>query len=62
MILLGMAIPDNLDAPLLTGYSHQIIDGLSKRGIHVVSYSCDGTETERSVQRLLTSRSESQVT
>lgn len=62
IILLGMAIPDNLDAPVLTGYSHQIIDGLSKRGIHVVSYSCDGTETERSVQRLLILRSERKVT
>lgn len=61
MILLGMAIPDNLDASILTAYSHQIIDGLSKRGIHVVSYSCDGTETERSVQRLLISRSERQI-
>lgn len=53
LILAAKAIPNNLDAEDLYDYSVQIIRGLVRRGIQCISYACDGTETERSVQRLL---------
>ncbi|TFY61742.1 hypothetical protein EVJ58_g4317 [Rhodofomes roseus] len=57
LILAAKAIPDNLDAPTLCVHSRRLIMGLAERKIHVASYACDGTETERSVQRLITSQS-----
>ncbi|TFY61180.1 hypothetical protein EVJ58_g4673 [Rhodofomes roseus] len=62
LILAAKAIPDNLDARELFVLSHELIVGLSERGVHVVSYACDGTETERSLQRLLMSHSEARLT
>ncbi|KAJ3002796.1 hypothetical protein NUW54_g5652 [Trametes sanguinea] len=53
LILAARAIPNNLKAPELYAYLMQIINGLAAKDIHVVSYACDGTETERAVQRLV---------
>jgi hypothetical protein len=53
LILAAKAIPNNLKAEKLDEYSTNIIKGLVEKKIKVVSYSCDGTETERAVQRLL---------
>ncbi|KAH9841944.1 uncharacterized protein C8Q71DRAFT_885445 [Rhodofomes roseus] len=61
LILAAKAIPDNLDAPTLCVHSRRLIMGLAERKIHVASYACDGTETERSVQRLITSQSPRQI-
>jgi hypothetical protein len=54
----AMPIPNNLTADTLLTYSLDIIMGLTARDIKVVSYACDGTEIERGVQRLLTTRAE----
>jgi hypothetical protein len=47
------AIPNSLKAEQLHEYSVNIIKGLIGKKIKVMSYSCDGTETEWAVQRLL---------
>lgn len=62
LILAAKAIPDSLDAATLCVFSRKIITGLAERRLHAVSYACDGTETERNVQRLIISQSDSQIT
>jgi hypothetical protein len=48
------ALPINaMDASALFIYLKRVLDGLLEKGIRVVSYASDGTEVERSVQRLL---------
>jgi hypothetical protein len=53
-----MAIPNSLTAENLFHYTEDILWGLAACNIWVVSYVCDGTETERQVQRLLVSRAD----
>ena len=48
-----MAIPNNLKAPDLFIHLLAILHGLIDHAVNVVSYSSDGTETERVVQQLL---------
>lgn len=56
MIAAAEAIPNNLKAEELYLRSVAIINCLKSHGVNVVSYSCDGTEVEQSVQNLLISR------
>ena len=53
IILAALPIADNLNAKRLFDYLKQIIHGLIDHGIFVISYACDGSEVERSVQSLL---------
>src|SRR6202022_4956036 len=53
MIVAALPIPNNLNAEDLLVYLEQIIDGLLSQGVKVRSYSADGTEVERSLQRLM---------
>jgi hypothetical protein len=53
LIVAAKAIPNNLDANTLLPLSKSVIEGLLTRGVLVLSYACDGTEVERSVQRLI---------
>jgi len=41
-----------MDAPALLVLLLKILDGLIDKGIHVISYACDGTKVERAVQTL----------
>lgn len=50
-----------MDAEALMPLSQKVLEGLISRGVKVVSYACDGTEVERAVQRLLTSRAPSRL-
>jgi hypothetical protein len=52
IIVAALPIPNDLDTDALLDYGKQILYGLLDRHIQVVSYACDGTEVERSVQRL----------
>ncbi|KAF9470095.1 hypothetical protein BDN70DRAFT_926545, partial [Pholiota conissans] len=54
IIIAALPIHNDLDAETLAPLSHQILNGLITRQIKVISYTCDGTEVERAVQRLLT--------
>ena len=62
MIIAAEAIPNNLTAEELYLKSKEVIDGLKSHGVNVVSYSCDGTQIERSVQDLLVTRATNWVT
>jgi hypothetical protein len=61
IIVSALPIPNNLSAEKLVVYTQQILHGLLDRHIKVVSYACDGTETERAVQRLLVEKADSKV-
>ena len=62
MIVAAEAIPNNLSAEELYQKSRYVIDGLKSHGVNVVSYSCDGTVVERTVQDLLTTRATNWIT
>ncbi|KAJ7712478.1 hypothetical protein B0H14DRAFT_3018370 [Mycena olivaceomarginata] len=56
LIVAAMAIPDNMKAEALLVPLERILDGLLTRNVRIVSYACDGTEVERSVQRMLVNK------
>ena len=62
VITAAEAIPNNLTAEDLYAKSRRVIDGLKAHGINIVSYSCDGTEVEQSVQDLLVARATNRFT
>jgi len=62
MIVAAEAIPNDLTAEELYSKSKEVIDGLKNHGVNIVSYSCDGTQTERTVQDLLVMRATNWVT
>ena len=53
IILAALPIANSLNALSLFEYLKQILHGLIDHGIVVVSYACDGSEVERSVQSIL---------
>ncbi|KAF9486852.1 hypothetical protein BDN71DRAFT_1554513, partial [Pleurotus eryngii] len=55
IILAVRAISSEMSAEQLLVLLKMILDGLIKQGCKVISYACDGTEVERSVQRKFTS-------
>ena len=61
MIIAAEAIPNDLMAEILYVKSREVIDGLKRHGVNVVSYACDGTQVERSVQDLLVTRATSHI-
>jgi hypothetical protein len=58
MIVAAIPIANDLDAEVLLEHLEKVMNGLIDRGIQVVSYACDGTEVERSVQRLFIEKAE----
>lgn len=55
MIVAAEAIPNDLPARELYPKSLAVINGLKSHGVNVVSYACDGTQVERTVQDSLVS-------
>lgn len=53
VVLHAMCMGSKESAETLMPHSRKLIVGLVKRGVKVVLYACDGTEVERSIQRLL---------
>lgn len=53
LVLAAIAITDNVTSDQLNRYTNQIMGGLHRKNIWVVSYACDGTEKERANQRLM---------
>lgn len=51
VVIAAIPIGNNLKAPELHRFHEKIINGLLGVGIHIVSYSCDGTKMERLVQK-----------
>jgi hypothetical protein len=54
IIVAALPISNDMNADRLMHLSKHIIEGLLDQKVLIVSYACDGTEVERSVQRLLT--------
>ena len=62
MIIAAEAIPNDLTTEELYLKLKMVISGLKNHGINVISYSCNGTQTERTVQDLLVARATNWVT
>lgn len=62
MIVAAEAIPNDLTVEELYSKSKEVISGLKNHRVNVVLYSCDGTQTERTVQDLLITRTTNWVT
>ena len=58
----ALPIGESNSAEELVVHSLAIIRGLIAHGIKVVSYACDGTETERKVQRLILKHADEHTT
>src|SRR5260370_32755579 len=54
--------PSRVDMDYLLSPLIDLLLGLMKEGINVVSYSCDGAEVERKLQRALASKADTYVT
>ena len=61
MIVAAEAIPNDLPASALYPKSLAVIQGLKCHGVNVVSYSCDGTQVERTVQDSLVSNASRRI-
>ena len=59
MIIAAEAISDNSSVKTLYPKSRDIIEGLKRHGVNVVSYACGGTQVERSIQDKLVSNAKS---
>lgn len=55
LIIAALPISSKLKAPDLLVWSRDLIRELRKQGVKAISYSCDGSEVERSVLKLLAS-------
>ncbi|TFK81466.1 hypothetical protein K466DRAFT_656140 [Polyporus arcularius HHB13444] len=62
IIVAAKAIPNSLTVSDLHALVMPILDGLLTCGINVCSYACDGTETERSLQRRLVEKAPYRLT
>lgn len=62
LVLAAKAIPNSLTAPQLLPLSFDLIKGLISRKIKVISYSCDGSEVERSVQKQIVEKADYKYT
>ncbi|KAF7305276.1 hypothetical protein HMN09_00778600 [Mycena chlorophos] len=60
-VLAAIPISETMGVPALLELHHSIINGLIAADIHVVSYACDGTESERGVQRRFQDDAENKV-
>lgn len=61
IIVAAIPISDKMDASELLILLEKVSLGLLNAGIKVISYACDGTETERKVQRGFTAKAESYI-
>ncbi|TFY73791.1 hypothetical protein EWM64_g10221 [Hericium alpestre] len=61
IIVAAIPIEGTMSASDLLEYLEPLVNGLLAHNIRVVSYACDGTESERSLQRLLTSCGTGQI-
>lgn len=62
IIVAVKAIPNSLSVQDLHALLTPVLEGLLTRGIPICSYACDGTETERSLQRRLVEKAPYRVT
>jgi hypothetical protein len=56
LVIAAITISGDLKAADLIIPLEAIIFGLLLRGLHIISYACDGTEIKRALQRLIVSQ------
>jgi hypothetical protein len=61
LIVAAIPIGNDLDAGTLLSYLERILYGLLERKVQVVSYACDSTGIERSVQKMLVEKAEGKI-
>ncbi|KAL0949787.1 hypothetical protein HGRIS_009825 [Hohenbuehelia grisea] len=61
IIVSALPILSELDATDLYDLLMRVLDGLLEHRVQVVSYACDGTETELQVQQMLVAQAESRI-
>ena len=61
IITAALPISDKMDAQDLLTLLEKVVFGLLDRGIKVIPYACDGTETERKVQRSFAAKADSNI-
>ena len=61
IIVAAIPIPNDLNATILLTYLKRVLHGLLDRKIQVVSYACDGTQIERSIQKLLVDKADKKI-
>ncbi|KAH6903462.1 hypothetical protein BKA70DRAFT_1110856 [Coprinopsis sp. MPI-PUGE-AT-0042] len=59
VIVAALPITEKMKGDALADLSLQILRGLIDKGINVVSYTCDGTEVERSAEKIMISKADS---
>ncbi|KAJ7865909.1 hypothetical protein B0H14DRAFT_3595961 [Mycena olivaceomarginata] len=62
LIVAAIPIHDHMSADELLPPLEKILYGLLNRNIRIISYACDGTETERLLQRTLVGKAEKVIT
>ncbi|KAM6495644.1 hypothetical protein JOM56_008350 [Amanita muscaria] len=62
LIVAALPITNSLDAHTLLSYLEKILHGLIERRVQIISYACDGTEVERSIQKQLVAKLERKIT
>ncbi|KAF8207331.1 hypothetical protein K438DRAFT_1962263 [Mycena galopus ATCC 62051] len=61
IIIAALPIANDLKADILLKYLIQVINGLIDHNINVISYACDGTQTERSVQDMFVNQATQKI-
>ncbi|KAH6870856.1 hypothetical protein BKA70DRAFT_1578587 [Coprinopsis sp. MPI-PUGE-AT-0042] len=59
IIIAALPITDKMKGDALADLSLKVILGLIRHGINLVSYTCDGTEVERSAEKIMISKADS---
>ncbi|KAJ6620818.1 hypothetical protein B0H10DRAFT_2432733 [Mycena sp. CBHHK59/15] len=62
IIVAALPIANDLKADVLLKYLDQVVNGLLDHGINIISYACDGTQIERTVQDLFVKQATEHVT
>ncbi|KAJ6538761.1 hypothetical protein B0H10DRAFT_2245563 [Mycena sp. CBHHK59/15] len=52
IIVAALPIPNDLRAEVLLTYLDKVVNGLIDQNINIISYACDGTQIERTVQEM----------
>jgi len=61
ILVAAIPITDKMKAPQLHRLLQQVVLGLLNQNIKVISYSCDGTEVERAVQKLFVEAADERI-
>ncbi|KAJ7909891.1 hypothetical protein B0H13DRAFT_1616161 [Mycena leptocephala] len=61
IIVAALPIANDLKANVLLQYLNQVVNGLIDHNINIISYACDGTQTERTVQDMFVEQASEKI-